>query len=74
MRAKVKVNPNTRVLYIPKDLLNDGFKGEMDTISNALTFTIIHPTANLEGVKESLEIVLRNIDLRLKRETKLRGE
>lgn len=67
MRTKVKVNPNTGVLYIPKDLLDDGFTGDMDALSNAMTFTIIHPSANLERVKESLEIMLMDIDLRLKR-------
>jgi len=67
MRTKIKVNPKTGVFYVPKDLLDDGFKGEMDALSNAMTFTIIHPEANLEKVKESLEIMLRDIDLRLKR-------
>lgn len=69
MRTKIKVNPNTGVLYVPKDLLDDGFKGEMDALSNAMTFTIVHPEANLQKVKESLEIMLRDIDLRLKRKT-----
>ena len=67
MRTKIKVNPKTGVFYVPKDLLDDGFKGEMDALSNAMTFTIIHPEANLEKVKESLEIMLRDINLRLKR-------
>ena len=67
MRTKIKVNPNTGVLYMPKDLLADGFKGEMDALSNAMTFTIIHPSADLDKVKESLEIMLKDIDLRLKR-------
>jgi len=52
---------------MPKDLLDDGFKGEMDALSNAMTFTIVHPSANLEKVKESLEIMLRDIELRLNR-------
>lgn len=69
MRTKIKVNANTGVLYVPKDLLDDGFKGEMDALSNAMTFTIVHPEANLHRVKESLEIILRDIDLRLARET-----
>ena len=67
MRTRIKVNPKTGVFYMPKDLLSDGFKGEMDALSNAMTFTIIHPSANLRRVKESLEIMLRDIDLRLKR-------
>lgn len=68
MRTRIRVNPNTGVLYMPKDLLDDGFKGEMDALSNAMTFTIVHPEADLERVKESLKIMLRDIDLRLKRE------
>lgn len=67
MRTRIKINPNTGVLYMPKDLLDDGFKGEMDALSNAITFTIIHPGADLEKVKESLEIMIKDIDLRLMR-------
>lgn len=53
---------------MPKQLLNDGFKGDVDALSNAITFTIIHPRADLENVKESLEITLKDIELRLRRE------
>lgn len=67
MRTKIKVNPKTGVLYVPKDLLDDGFKGEMDALSNAMTFTIIHPEADLQRVKESLELLVRDINLRLTR-------
>jgi len=67
MRTKIKVNANTGVLYVPKDLLDDGFKGEMDALVNSMTFTIIHPQANLERVKESLQLLIEDIDLRLKR-------
>ncbi|MBA7666703.1 hypothetical protein ES703_74784 [subsurface metagenome] len=66
MKTKIKVNSKTGVFYMPKDLLADGFKGEMDALSNAMTFTIVHPEADLEGVKESLEIMLMDINLRLK--------
>jgi len=37
-------------------------------LSNAMTFTIIHPSADLTKVKESLEITLRDIELRLERD------
>jgi len=39
-----------------------------------MTFTIIHPSADLEKVKESLEITLRDIELRLARESPRRGD
>jgi len=73
-KTRVRINPKTGVLYIPKELLNDGFRGDVDALSNAMTFTIIHPSADLEKVKESLEITLRDIELRLKRESPRRGD
>lgn len=53
---------------MPKELLNDGFSGDVYVLSNAMTFTVLHPSADLKRVKESLEIALRDINLRLKRE------
>ena len=67
-KAKVRINPKTGVLYVPKELLNDGFSGDVYVLGNAMTFTVLHPSADLERVKESLEIALRDIKLRLKRE------
>jgi len=58
---------------VPKELLNDGFSGDVYVLGNAMTFTILHPSADLERVKESLEIALRDINLRLKREQSSMG-
>ena len=69
MRTKIKVNPKTGVFYMPKQLLNDGFKGEMDALTNSMTFIFIHPEASLKAVKESLQILISDINLRLSRET-----
>lgn len=66
MRTKIRVNPKTGVFYVPKDLLEDGFKGEMDAFVNAVTFAVIHPKADLNDIKQSLRIMLKDIDLRLK--------
>lgn len=55
MLRKVRVNPKTGVLYIPKELLRDGFKGDMDALVNAMTFTLIHPEADLEKVRKVLK-------------------
>jgi len=52
---------------MPKELLRDGFKGDVDVFSNSITFTIVHPGADLQKVKESLEITSKDIELRLKR-------
>ena len=68
MRTKIKVNAKTGVLYMPKHLLNDGFKGEMNALTNAMTFTVIHPKADFQAVKQSLQILIDDIEMRLKRE------
>ena len=69
MKTKIKVNANTGVFYMPKHLLDDGFKGEMDAMANSMTFILIHPGADLKAVKESLQILIGDINLRIKRET-----
>ena len=53
-------------VYMPKDLVNDGFVGTTWMLANAKTATIIKPGASLEDIKTSLEIVLMDINLRLR--------
>lgn len=65
MKDKARINPKTGVLYIPKALHEEGFKGDIDILANAKTATIVHPEANLKQVKKSLEIILDDIELRL---------
>lgn len=67
MKSRVRINPKTGVFYMPKELLRDGFKGDVDVFSNSITFTIVHPNADLQKVKESFDITLRDIELRLRR-------
>jgi hypothetical protein len=69
---KIKVNPeekNPRP-YWPKELTQEGFVGEMLILDDALTATIIHPNASLEQVKKSLEIVMKDVELRIEKERK----
>lgn len=51
---------------MPKQLLRDGFGGDVDVYSNSITFTIVHPSADIREVKQSLDITLKEIELRLK--------
>lgn len=51
--------------YIPKELIDEGFTGEVEILADAKTATILHPQATLEEVRESLKIVLQDINLRL---------
>jgi len=38
----------------------------VNVFSTPITFTIVHPSADLKKVKESLDITLKDIELRLK--------
>ncbi len=54
----------------PKELIREGFVGDMQILNDAMTATIIHPEANLDEVKKSLRLILRGIDLRIARAKK----
>lgn len=56
--------------YWPKELLQEGFIGQMVILNDAVTATIIHPNADLDQAKRSLQLVLKDIDLRIERERK----
>jgi len=53
--------------YFPKELVREGFTGEMEILNDAMTATIIHPNATLEQVKKSLLIILQDIELRMEK-------
>ena len=55
--------------YFGDDVEQAGYIGEVETIPNAITITIIKPNSTLEDVKRSLEITLQDIELRLKQKT-----
>lgn len=56
--------PNPRA-YIPKELTDEGFMGDVDILANAFTATLIKPGTSLKKAKESLELVLKDIELRM---------
>jgi len=68
MKRKIVVNPVARIAHIPKELIDEGLYGELDGYANAVTLTIVNPTASLADVKRSLQIVLEDIEFRLERE------
>ena len=52
--------------------IGEDFEGEVPVLQNALTVTFAKPNTSLEQMHESLKLVLKDIELRLKvpRETK----
>ncbi len=74
MKRKIRINPKTHLAYIPEELIDEGFVGDLDAYANAKTVTIVHPDASLEDVERSLGIVLQDIQLRMgKREVKVKS-
>ena len=68
MKLKVKrtrKKGGTYRIYLPKHI-GEEYEGETECLANALTLTIIRPGIPLEQVKGSLQIVLKDIELRIK--------
>lgn len=72
-RIKVDKDQKHPRPYFPKELIRNGFVGEMEILGDAMTATIIHPNANLTQVKKSLQIILQDIDLRIARDKTSEG-
>ena len=70
MKGKVIINPKTRLAYIPQQIVDSGYSGEVETIANAVTVTLIKPNTPLEDIKRSLEITIQDIELQMKQERK----
>ena len=67
MKRKLKIADTfPHRLYLPKEIADDGFTGEVEVLADAFTVTILKPGISLEKIKESLELVLRDIELRMK--------
>ena len=70
MLKKVRIGENSpHPLYVPKDLVDDGFIGDVDMIPDTKTFIILHPNASLDEIAISIENILRDINLRRGLET-----
>ena len=65
MKRKITINPQARIAHIPKELIDEGLKGECDAFANAVTLTIVKPHAHLADVAKSLRIVLQDVELRM---------
>jgi len=63
MRIKIKINPKTGVLYLPKSMVEDGFNGEVDVFGAGSVIVITHPDADVMAIKKSISLVAKDIEL-----------
>lgn len=67
-KSKVKIDKDSGLAYIPKNLRDEGFVGELDCMPNALTLTLIRPGVSLEQTKKSLQVIIKDIELQIEHE------
>ena len=65
MNTTIRINKKTGFAYIPKDIREEGYQGEVETIGNAFTITLIKPGVSLESAIKSIKISLEELELRL---------
>jgi len=63
VRIKIKINPKTGVVYLPREMVEDGFRGEVDAFGAGSVIVITHPDADVMAIKESITLVSRDIEL-----------
>jgi len=66
MKREITINPDTGFGYIPKELRDEGLKGKVPLLANALTVTMVKPNAKLGDIRESLLTQLKDIELRIR--------
>jgi hypothetical protein len=62
--GNIRIDKKTGFAYIPKEIREEGYEGDVETIANALTITLIKPGVSPESAIKSLEIVIQDIKLR----------
>ena len=63
--AKIRIDKKTGFAYIPKEIREDGWVGDLDYQPNAYTLTLIKPGTSLEQLEHSVEILLDDTRLKL---------
>ena len=68
MKIRIRINKNTQLAWIPKGILKEGFVGDVEAFADALTLVLIKPGTPLAQVRNSLRLLVKDIDLRLAQE------
>lgn len=63
MRIPVKINRKTRVLYMPKPLVEEGFSGDVDAFSHGPIVVLVRPGADIDTISDSLDSAAKDIKL-----------
>ena len=64
MKLKININSNGYA-YLPKELRDEGYMGEVDAMPNHFAGVIARPGATLRQIQQSLEVLLHDIQIQL---------
>jgi len=64
----IRVDPRTGLCYIPKSIRGEGFTGDIELLTSALTVILIRPGTTLVDISESLQLICQDIALRTQHE------
>ena len=64
MKGRIVINKDSKLAYISRNLINEGYIGDVDTLANFNTVTLLRPGSTIEDQIESLELVIRDLIMR----------
>ena len=66
MKTRIKINKDTQLAYIPDDIVNEGFVGEVEVLFNFNTGLLIRPGSTIDEQIRSVERLLEDLKDRKK--------
>ncbi len=63
MIKKMKINEDAKIMTITVDLIDAGYKGEVEAIVGASTIAIIKPGTSMADAIQSLKLTLAEMEL-----------
>lgn len=68
--ARKKVNVSKAgYIYLPKELRDEGYEGQLEALPNHFTITIFKPGSTLKQRRDSLRLVIRDLELQMDEKT-----
>ena len=68
MKGKIVVNKDSKLAYIPRNLINEGYVGDVNTLANFNTVTLLRPGSTIDDQIESLELIIQDLKMRKRAE------
>lgn len=74
MKGKIVVNKDSKLAYIPRNLIDEGYIGDVVTLANFNTVTLLRPGSTIDDQIESLELITQDLKMRKRAEEAEKAE